>query len=93
MARKHKESSAPKEGPETPPESLEDSLGRLESLVERMESGELSMEESLQAFEEGIRLTRACRASLEQAEQKVRILLEQSEDAEPGDFPTDDEHE
>lgn len=65
---------------------LETSLDSLESLVERMESGEMSLEESLQAFEEGIRLTRHCQQALQQAEQKVRVLLEQTEDAEPEPF-------
>lgn len=66
--------------------SLEESLTTLESLVERMESGELTLEESLKAFEEGVRLTRTCQQALAQAEQKVRILLEQNEDAEPEPF-------
>ncbi|MCH8544162.1 MAG: exodeoxyribonuclease VII small subunit [Alcanivorax sp.] len=65
---------------------LEDALTTLESLVERMESGELSLEESLKAFEEGVRLTRECQQALKQAEQKVSILLEQSQDAEPAPF-------
>lgn len=91
MARKHKKDPAPEQ--DSPPPNLEESLQHLESLVERMESGELSMEESLEAFEQGIRLTRACRASLEEAEQKVQILLEQSEDAEPEDYPVDDANE
>ncbi|MBZ2190199.1 exodeoxyribonuclease VII small subunit [Alcanivorax sp. JB21] len=65
---------------------LEDALTTLESLVERMESGELSLEESLKAFEEGVRLTRECQQALKQAEQKVSILLDQSQDAEPAPF-------
>lgn len=69
---------------------LEASLESLENLVERMESGELSLEESLKAFEEGVRLTRQCQQSLEQAEQQVRVLLEHSEDAEPEPFETPD---
>ena len=54
---------------------LEQSLDSLEALVERMESGELTLEESLQAFEQGVKLTRECQQALSQAEQKVRILL------------------
>lgn len=65
---------------------LEDALTTLESLVERMESGELSLEESLKAFEEGVRLTRECQQALKQAEQKVSILLEQGQDADPAPF-------
>lgn len=68
----------------TPP--LETSLDKLETLVERMESGDLSLEDSLKAFEEGVRLSRDCQQALAQAEQKVRILMEQSQEAEPDDF-------
>jgi len=65
---------------------LEQSLDSLEALVERMESGELTLEESLQAFEQGVKLTRECQQALSQAEQKVRILLEQDPQAEPVPF-------
>lgn len=65
---------------------LEQSLDSLEALVERMESGELTLEESLQAFEQGVKLTRECQQALSQAEQKVRILLEQDPQAEPEPF-------
>lgn len=68
------------------PPRLEEALATLESLVERMESGDLSLEDSLKAFEDGIRLTRECQQALQQAEQKVRILLEQHVDAEPQPF-------
>ena len=65
---------------------LEQYLDSLEALVERMESGELTLEESLQAFEQGVKLTRECQQALSQAEQKVRILLEQDPQAEPVPF-------
>ena len=55
---------------------FEQSLADLQALVERLENGELSLEASLAAFEQGIALTRECHASLAQAEQKVQILLE-----------------
>ncbi|TWI52421.1 exodeoxyribonuclease VII small subunit [Pseudomonas duriflava] len=55
---------------------FEQSLAELQTLVERLESGELSLEESLGAFEQGIRLTRECQSALTLAEQKVQILLE-----------------
>jgi exodeoxyribonuclease VII small subunit len=70
------------------PANLEQSLDTLEALVERMESGDLSLEESLKAFEEGVRLTRECQQALRAAEQKVRILL--SGDGEPEAFSSDD---
>lgn len=56
--------------------NFEETLAELEALVEKMEAGELSLEESLQHFERGIALAGACREALEKAEQKVRILLE-----------------
>lgn len=70
---------------------FEESLARLEALVSRMESGELSLEESLATFEEGIRLSRACQQALAEAEQKVRMLTEKDGEvtSEPLD-PVDD---
>jgi len=61
-------------------------MAELESLVERMEQGETKLEDALQDFERGIALTRACRQSLSDAEQKVQILLEQNSEAEPETF-------
>lgn len=69
--------------------NLEKSLDTLESLVEQMESGDLSLEESLKAFEEGVKLTRECQQALKAAEQKVRILMQADEDAEPEPFEED----
>jgi len=54
---------------------FEKSLRELETIVERMEQGELSLDESLKQFERGVALTRACQSALQQAEQKVEILL------------------
>jgi exodeoxyribonuclease VII small subunit len=62
--------------------SFEQSMSELESLVENMEKGEMSLDESLSAFEEGIKLTRSCQKSLQEAEQKVEILMKNSKDAE-----------
>jgi len=66
---------------------FEQSLADLQALVERLENGELSLEDSLTAFEQGIRLTRDCQGALTQAEQKVQILLERDGEltAEPFD--------
>lgn len=55
--------------------NFEEALASLETLVQAMEEGELSLEESLKAFERGIKLTRECQAALEQAEQKVQMLV------------------
>lgn len=62
--------------------NFEEALEELESLVSAMEEGDLSLEESLQAFEKGIKLTRECQTALKQAEQKVQVLLNQSGDTE-----------
>ncbi len=55
---------------------FEQSLGSLQALVERLESGDLSLEESLAAFEQGVALTRDCQQARSQAEQKVQQLME-----------------
>lgn len=64
---------------------FEKSLQALEELVERMEKGNLSLEESLRDFERGIGLARACQAALKEAEQKVQVLIEKDGqlDAQP----------
>ena len=54
--------------------TFEQALGQLETVVARLEGGDLPLEEALQAFEEGIRLARMCAARLEDAEQRVRLL-------------------
>jgi exodeoxyribonuclease VII small subunit len=69
---------------------FEKSLGELEAVVERLEHGELPLEEALKQFERGIELTRGCQASLKVAEQKVEILLRKTPDAEPESFEPDE---
>jgi len=73
----------------TEPASFEQSLSELEALVERMESGDLSLEESLGAFEQGIALTRSCQQALQAAEQKVEILTAKTQDAPTESFDDD----
>lgn len=58
--------------------NFEQALGELNSLVEQLETGKLSLEQSLSAFERGIKLTRECQQALTHAEQKVQILLEKN---------------
>ena len=62
--------------------NFEKALENLEQLVSSMESGELSLEDSLQAFETGIKLTRECQTALKKAEQKVQILVNEEGDTE-----------
>ncbi len=84
-----------------PKEKFEDSLSKLEKIVARLEEGNISLEESLKLFEEGIRLSRYCTQKLEEAEQRVEILLK-GKDGEyrtqpfdpsslPGSHPEEDE--
>ncbi len=54
---------------------FENNLKKLEDIVEKIESGDLSLDESLKAFEEGVRLSKDCNEKLHQAEQKVKMLL------------------
>lgn len=61
---------------------FEKALADLETLVSSMEEGELSLEESLKAFEKGIKLTRDCQTALKTAEQKVQILINEHGDTE-----------
>lgn len=59
---------------------LEETLEDLEQLVERLEEGELPLNEALKEFERGIKLTRQCQSVLKDAEQKIEILLAESND-------------
>ena len=68
--------TAPATGKTPPIVDFEHSLDELEQLVSRMEGGELSLDESLASFERGIGLFRHCQQSLEQAELRVRLLLD-----------------
>jgi exodeoxyribonuclease VII small subunit len=70
--------------------NFEEALETLEALVEAMEEGELSLEESLKAFEQGIKLTRECQSALEKAEQKVQLLVKSDDLPEAEAFETDD---
>lgn len=54
---------------------FETAMEELEGLVRSMEEGDLSLEDSLKAFEKGVRLTRQCQKALREAEQKVQVLL------------------
>ena len=54
---------------------FEKKLTRLEEIVTKMESGEMTLEDSLKFFEEGVKLSRECNQQLSQAEQKVKMLL------------------
>ena len=72
---------------------FEKSLQELESLVERLEAGDLSLEESLKDFERGVALTRACQKALAEAEQKVQILLNEQGKEKLQSFSEQDSNE
>jgi exodeoxyribonuclease VII small subunit len=73
---------------ETP--DFETAMRDLEELVERLEQGDLPLEESLAAFERGVMLTRTCQTALKEAEQKVEILLKKAGDPAVEDFMPDE---
>ncbi|MEE3171628.1 MAG: exodeoxyribonuclease VII small subunit [Pseudomonadota bacterium] len=71
--------------------NFEQALENLEELVTAMEEGELSLEESLQAFEKGIKLTRECQSALKKAEQKVQVLINEVGDTKEFEFKEDND--
>lgn len=70
---------------------FEESLEQLEAIVEKMEKGELSLEQSLEAFEEGVKLTRNCQQTLRKAEQRVNELLEENGELKKTPFTSEDD--
>ncbi len=73
--------------------NFEQSLQDLEHLVKEMESGEMSLEDSLAAFEKGIQLTRECQTALQKAEQRVQKLVADGETLRETDFEDTDRGE
>lgn len=84
----------PRKPPSTPASSpvadFEHSMQALEDLVARMEAGELSLEDSLAAYEQGVGLYRRCQAALEQAELRVRLLEDPAAPDAARPFDADD---
>jgi exodeoxyribonuclease VII small subunit len=81
--------SPPKASKDAVPD-FEAAMHDLEQLVERLEQGDLPLEESLAAFERGVALTRACQSALKEAEQKVEILLKKAGEPVVEDFTPDE---
>jgi len=69
---------------------FESALRELESLVEKMEQGDLSLEDSLKHFERGVILSRTCQQALKTAEQKVEILMQKNAREEITPFDSED---
>ena len=65
---------------------FEQALAELETLVERLERGDLPLDEALKLFERGVSLTRHCQSSLQSAQQRVEILLKRGAEAQPEAF-------
>jgi len=78
----------PKETPEKL--SFEESINTLDGLVNKLESGDLSLEESLEAFEKGIHLTKQCQQHLSNAQQKVSMLVGEDDNLQLVDFDTNE---
>jgi exodeoxyribonuclease VII small subunit len=70
---------------------FEDALGRLETIVQSLERGDLSLDESLKAFEEGVKLSKNCLKLLDDAERRVDILVGERGRKKTQPFPTDDD--
>lgn len=71
---------------------FETQLKELEQIVEHLEQGDITLEESLKLFEKGVQLARACQQALQEAEQKVRILtVDENHNQQLKPFQTDDE--
>lgn len=69
---------------------FEGALKELETLVEKMESGDQSLEQALASFQRGVELTRTCQTGLKQAEQRVQTLIKQTEDSDTTPFSAED---
>lgn len=70
--------------------NFEAAITELESLVATLEAGEVSLEDSLQAFEKGVKLTRECQKHLSDAEQRVTLLMEENGELELVDIEDDE---
>jgi len=66
--------------------SFEESLSELETIVQNLEQGTLSLEESMALFERGLKLSQASQNKLQDAEQKIKILMEKNGEAQLEDF-------
>ncbi len=75
-----------------PKEKFEQSLKRLEAIVEKLERGDLDLDEALNAFEQGVRLSKDCMKRLDEAQRKVEILLKNA-DGSLSTEPLDPEEE
>ena len=78
MASKQRASTQPESGDDAL--TFEHALDRLEAVVDRLEGGELPLEEALAAFEEGVKLSRRCSEQLSAAERRIEVLVREGDD-------------
>ncbi len=78
----------PEKSPDTP--DFEQALAELESLVQKLESGELTLDQSLSEFRKGVELTRRCQAVLDKAQLTVEQLLDIDDESSASDFDPED---
>lgn len=71
--------------------NFETAVEGLETIVEQMEEGDLSLEQAMLEFEKGVKITRECQQALQQAEQKVKVLIEKQGEFELANFVTDED--
>jgi exodeoxyribonuclease VII small subunit len=71
--------------------SFEEALAKLEQITKELEEGDLSLEESLQYFDEGVKLAEQCNSRLNEAQKKIELLLKKNEGLEPVPFDGLDE--
>ena len=67
-------------------ENFEDKIGKLEKIVAELEKGDMSLDKSLEKFEEGMNLSKQCSQMLDKAEKKITILLEKEGEMKEEDF-------
>ncbi|MEM7402113.1 MAG: exodeoxyribonuclease VII small subunit [Pseudomonadota bacterium] len=70
--------------------NFEKSLNQLETLVDKLEKGDISLEDSLKTFEQGVKLTRECQQALQNAEQKISLLSKENKEWIEKDLDNDD---
>lgn len=70
--------------------SFEEQMEALEEIVEELEKGELSLEDSVSKFEEGIKISKQCNKTLEEAEKKITILVNQEGEMKEENFETEE---
>ncbi len=70
--------------------SFEDAIAELENIVDKLEKGQLSLDESLSLFEKGIRLVRECNDKLKSAQQKVEKLIEENSELRTEPFEVEE---